>query len=542
MKVNNVKTIGFRKFEKEFETQLYDVTTITGGNTKGKTNILYAIIWAFLGTNLTGDERAWLGNKKSDDCYVEVKFTDNSNVEHTLVRYKNKYDNKKNFIVLDNKKAEPEDLQAFYGEKKLFLSILNPNYFINKQPAEQKELINKYLPQVDISSVYEKIESSEKKYLEGIPKNIIDYLKELNSTKKIHEDKIKNLVGKIEYAENVVNTIVEEKRTFEKDEELSLARQELSFLTSNNSLLDKEKQQKIVENLQNQVIQMEKQINELDTKMQNGKKIYLSIKSNADVCCPMCEQKIQDESKITTIKNMKKDLESAFENKQQLEKDIVDIKNKMIQEKCKLHALDGTPNVDNEKRIAEVDAQIKSLEQEQLEVAKFNNTILLTQKNIDNAKNDIEAFKRQINECRTLIDNVKQTKEIAQKLYINYIEEKMKFATQHLKNVKIKYYTILKDNGELKEDFIITYNNNELKNLSRSETIATSIELCNMFNKISRVNLPLFIDDSESCADYNFTEDYSNDTQILIARVEKGKDLKVSDGYLENVEYLQQAA
>ena len=238
---------------------------------------------------------------------------------------------------------------------------------------------------------------------------------------------------------------------------------------------------------------------------------------------------------------MKKDLEGAFENKQQLEKDLVDIKNKMIKERCKLHALDSTPNIENEKHIAEVEAQIKMLEQEQVEIEKYNNSILLKQNNINGAKHDIDGFKKQISECRLLIDNVKKTRNITQKLYINYIEEKMKFATQHLKNVKIKYYTVLKDSGELKEDFIITYNNNELKNLSRSETIATSIELCNMFNKISGVNIPLFIDDSESCADYNFAQEYSKDSQILIARVEKGEDLKFQDGYLENTSYLQAA-
>ena len=541
MRINYLKTIGFRKFEKEFETNLYDITTITGGNTKGKTNILYAIIWAFLGTNLTGDDRVWLGNKKSEDCYVELRFTDNSNNEHTLVRYKNKYDNSKNFVALDNKKAEPEDLQVFFSDKKLFLSILNPNYFITKTPAEQKELINKYLPSVDITTVYEKLDSTEKRYLEGVPKNIIDYLKDLNTTKKMYEDKIKNLNGKIEYAENVVNTPIEEKKIFVKDEELSLARQELSFLSTNNSLFDKEKQKKIVDNLQNQISQMERQINDLDTKMKTGKKIYLSIKNESDVCCPMCEQKIQNESKLATIKNMKKDLEGAFANKQQLEKDIVDIKSKMTAERCKLHALEGTPDIENEKNIESVKAQIKSLEQEKLEIEKYNNSILLKQNNINGAKHDIETFKKQISECQSLIDNVKQTKDITQKLYINYIEEKMKFATRHLKNVKIRYYTVLKDSGELKEDFIITYNNNELKNLSRSETIATSIELCNMFNKISGVNIPLFIDDSESCADYNFAQEYSKDTQILIARVEKGQDLKLQDGYMENTNYLQAA-
>ena len=48
-------------------------------------------------------------------------------------------------------------------------------------------------------------------------------------------------------------------------------------------------------------------------------------------------------------------------------------------------------------------------------------------------------------------------------------------------------------------------------------------------NVPTNTNFPLFIDDSESCADYNFIEDYANNSQILIARVEKGKDLTISD-------------
>ena len=47
-------------------------------------------------------------------------------------------------------------------------------------------------------------------------------------------------------------------------------------------------------------------------------------------------------------------------------------------------------------------------------------------------------------ECSKLLENIKETKDVAQKLYINYIEEKMKFATKHLKNVSIKYYKVSK--------------------------------------------------------------------------------------------------
>lgn len=537
MKITYIKTKGFRKFEGEFETNLYDITNVTGGNTKGKTNILYAIIWAFLGTNITGDDKVFLGNKKVDDCYVKLKFIDNLGEEHILERYKNKFNNDNNFILLDNKRVEQKTIGKFYNEKKLLLSIFNPSYFINKSTSEQKELIDKYLPQLDISTVYNKLDDSEKIYLEGIPSNMKEYLKDLNSNKLINENEIEILKGKIAYAKNITTTHIEERRIFEKEEELSLARQELSFLLVDETEVHKAKQQKIVSNLEKQILDIEKQINELTMQMMKGKKIYLSIKNENMSYCPMCEQKIENVSKETTVKKMKLELEEFYLKRSKLEENIKDLKSKLVIEKCKLHSFDRKENVEKIKQIEEVKKQIHSLEQEKLEIERQNNSIDVIQKNVNIAQEDIKTFEMQIEEKSKILDNIKETKKVAQKLYINYLEEKMKFATKHLKNVKIRYYTILKETGELKDDFIITYNDNELKNLSRSEHIAASLELCNMFNKISNANLPLFIDDSESCADYNFIEEYSNDSQVIIARVEKGQELKIEGENFEQEIY-----
>jgi len=541
MKITYLKTIGFRKNEKEFETKLFDITNITGGNTKGKSNILYAIIWAFLGTNLTGDDKVWLGNKNTDNCYVELDFIDNQGDTHKIIRYKNRYDNKKNFIMLDNNPAEPEDLQKFYGDKKLFLSILNSNYFINKKPAEQKELLDKYLPNIDISSVYNNLSEEEKQNLEGCPKNILNYLKELNSNKKMYEDKIKIVLGQIEYAEKILDTDIEEKKEFKKVEELSLARQELSFLTSNKSSINKSTQEKIITELNNQIQKLQQQIEDLSIKMQTDKSQYLTIKNKPNSCCNLCGQTLPDENKSILIKNLKEQLEEIFLQKTKQEQELLNLKSKLTIEKCKLYSLENSSENEKAKQITTVQEQIHLLEQEQLEIEKFNNAISIKQNNINLAKQDIEKFKKQIQNFEHLIDNIKQAKNIAQKLYINYIEEKMKFATKHLKNVNIRYYSVLKESGELKDDFIITYKETEIKNLSRSENIAASLELSNMFNQISKINLPLFIDDSESCADYNFIEDYSKNTQILIAQVIKGEDLKIEDYYIKNNEYLQVA-
>lgn len=529
MKINYIKTIGFRKNKETFETNLYDITSITGGNTKGKTNILYAIIWGFLGTNLTGDEKEWLGNKNSDDCLVELHFTDNFNIPHILVRYKNKYDNSKNFIMLDGKTANQKDIQSFYGDKKLFLSILNPNYFISKKPAEQKELLDKYLPEIDISIVYDKLDNTEKALLESCPKNILEFISELNENKRITETKIGNLQGKIEYAQNIINsTVIEAEKTFEKAEELKFARMELSSLEAENTFT-KTRQENIVNDLNNQIVDKEKQIQDLTTNMKAGKQKYLQLKAEPISYCPTCKQVLNQEGKLITINNMRTELEIAFETKQKLDIELMDLKSKHATERCKLHALESKSNLEREKHIEDLRSQIQELEQEQLEIERFNSSILSKKHTIDGAENDISLFSSQIMECSKLLKNIKETKDVAQKLYINYIEEKMKFATKHLKNVSIKYYKVSKDDGVIKEDFIILHNGNELKSISRSETIATSLELCNMLNIVAKTNFPLFIDDSESCADYNFIEDYSNGTQILIARVEKGKDLTISD-------------
>lgn len=577
MKVNYVKTKGFRKFKEIFETDLYDVTNITGKNRSGKSNLLYAVVNIILGTNLSGDEKACLINKKCDSSYGELHFTDNNGVKHVLVRGKNKYSNKGNFLALDGKPITQTELISFYKDKKLFLSIINPLYFLSKKPAEQKEMVDKYLSDIRPKEIFDRLNvntqkaliekyytnkeksfetlspeeqtefinfnmfnicmdiaysnlsKKEKSLLEGVPSDIPSYITELNSDIKRVDSQISSLNGKIEYAENIANEKLPKYKTFEKDEELSLAQQELAFLNTNEKLVDKENQKKVVERLEQDILSKETEFNELEQSMKSGKKTYLSIKNGTNCTCPTCNQKIQDESKSITIQNMYNDLVSKFDKRNLLETQIKDLKSKHAIERCKYHALEGNPTVDKQKRIAVVEENIKSLEQEKQEIQKFNNEIAIKEKNINTAKADIEKFNSEKQEKNKLIDNLNNTKKVAQKLYIGYIEEKMKLAKEYLKDVNIKFYSVLKTTGEIKEDFIITYKNNPLSDLSRSETIATALEFANMFNKISRANFPIFIDDYESCADYDFISEYAKDTQLIVSKVEKGHPLKIAD-------------
>lgn len=583
MKVNYVKTIGFRKFENEFETKLYDITSITGQNRSGKSNVLYAVINILLGTNLSGDEKACLINKNCDASYGELHFTDNRGIEHILIRVKNRTNSKKNILTLDGKNVTQNELTSFYKDKKLFLSICNPLYFLNKKPAEQKEMVDKYLEDIKPIEIFNKLSEEEKQKLidrhikdkesfkvltnkekqntinlemrnifmdiaydnldidernklEGIPNDMTTFISELNADIKNYEAKINMTDGKINYAQNIVDTKLLPYKTFEKDVELSLARQEFAFLSSNQDIINKEKQKDIVESLEKNILNKETEIVELEKSMQEGKKKYLAIKNCEINECPTCKQHIEDVSRANTIQNMKISLTKDFERKNLLETQKADLKSKFVIERCKYHSFDGEATIEKSKKIATIQETIRQLENEQLEIEKYNQEIKTKENLIASAKQDISNFNKEKTEYKKYIDNVTEIKKIAQKLYISYIEEKMKLAKQYLKDVDIKFYSVLKTTGEIKEDFIITYKNQALSDLSRSETIATALEFANMFNKIAKTNFPIFIDDYESCADYDFVNEYSEDAQILIAKVEKGTNLSITDYYNETAQ------
>ena len=578
MKIDYIKTKGFRSHEEIFETDLYDITNITGKNRSGKSNILYAIINIVLGTNLSGDEKQCLINKKCDTSYGELHFTDNTGMKHTIIRSKNRFDNKGNMLLLDGKPVTQTELVSFYKDKKLFLSIINPLYFLSKKPADQKELVDKYLSDIKPKEIFDRLskeeqnlllekyykeqdktfdeltedeqtrfvninmynicmdiaynnlEIEERNLLEGMPSDIPTYVNDFNKEIKRAEATIATIDGKIEYADKFITDELPKKKSFEKEEELTLASQELSFLSTNQDIENKEKQKQLIERMEKDILAKENEFSDLENKMKKGKQVYLSIKSGACSKCPTCEQQIADENKMVTIQNMKKELEGYFDRSNLLKTMISDLKSSFTIERCKFHALEGDSTVEKTKRIAVVKEDIKRLENEKLQIEKYNGQIDMQIKQMESARNDIIKFKKEKKAQSDIIDNLNKAKKVAQKLYIAYIEEKMKLAREYLKDVNIKFYSVLKTTGEIKEDFIIEYKNHPLSDLSRSETIATALEFANMFNKISKVNVPIFIDDYESCADYDFIKDYAKDTQLIIARVSKGESLKIADG------------
>ena len=530
MKILSLKTNGFRKFAEEFKTNFYnDTTYIFGGNHQGKTNVLFAIVWAMLGSNLTGDERVCFAHKSKSEYYVELVFEDNQNVKHTIIRYKNKYDNGKNFLTLDGKIAKQEDLINFYHNKNLFLAIMNLSYFVGLQPAKQKELIDKYLPDVDIKSVYDKLSEEDKKILNVVPTNVKLYIGELDSEIKFMDNKITNLKGQIEYAEKITNESLQKPSEFEKQQELDFAIQELEQLKSDNTINEKADLQKKLKELQDEELELNLEINKIEKDLQAGKKIYESMLNEKECCCPTCKQKLTDSSKVIATKQYRNDLITLFDKQNKLKERYKQKHFDKFACEGKIYSLENTKTTVSAETLKQLEENIKTLELEKQDNIKLQNEYSIKLDNIKKAKTDIEKFNNEINLLNKSIIETQNQSTIAKQLYFNCIKEKMQAADMYLKDVKIRFYKVIKATGEIKDDFVITYKDKDFSTLSRSEKIAASLEIANMLNKITKLNVPLFIDDSESYPDFDFISMYK-DTQIIIAQVKKGRALRITNG------------
>lgn len=530
MKILSLKTNGFRKFAGDFEANFYNKTTyIFGGNHQGKTNILFAIVWALFGSNLTGDEKVYLGNRSKDEFYVELKFIDNKNETHTIVRYKNKYDSKKNFLTLDGKLAKQEDLKDFYYDRNLFLAIINLSYFVGLQPAKQKELIDKYLPNVDIKTVYEKLSSEDKEILKDIPINVKKYITELDNEIKFMENKISNLRGQIDYAEKITGEIVKIPPKFEKQEELDLSIQELEHLKSDRNIDDRKNLKTKLEELQNEELELTIEINKIENELQSGKKTYEEMQKQAECYCPTCNQLLNDKSKVIATKQFRNNLIDLFNKQTKLKERYKQKHFDRVACEGKIFTLESSSNSISAETLKQLENNITLLEQEKQEKQKLYSEYLAKVEGIKKSKADIDILSNQIILLNKSIEETNKQNEVAKKLFFNCIKEKMQAADKYLKDVKIRFYKVTKSTGEIKDDFVITYKDKDFSNLSRSEKIAASLEIANMLNKVAKLNAPLFIDDSESCPDFDFKSMY-NDNQLFIAQVKKGHPLSFVNG------------
>ena len=247
--ITRLALTGFKCFEDTVTFDFGDMTFITASNGQGKSSIADAIAFAFVGTPFFGDKGLdRLQNKNMQEMTVSVDFVDDKGKSHNLTRTRKRDTS----IAYDGITVRQSDLNSIFGGRDIFLSILNPLYFINVLGESGKELFEKLLPVVRHEDVMAALPASSQEILadksllspEVFIKNRRSELKELNDTlisyrgqKELQDFQREERTAKLE-----------ELRAYMDD--ISAELEELSMLRDEGR--NPEDEQRILENLRRQ--------------------------------------------------------------------------------------------------------------------------------------------------------------------------------------------------------------------------------------------------------------------------------------------------
>ncbi|HBH95474.1 MAG TPA: hypothetical protein DDX91_06955 [Ruminococcaceae bacterium] len=165
--ITRLTLTGFKCYKDTTSFDFGDTTFITASNGQGKSSIADAIAFAFVGTPFFGDKGLdRLQNKFANEMTVSVDFADNNGENHNLTRSRKR---DATSITYDGITVRQSDLNEAFGGKNVFLSILNPLYFIDVLGDSGKSLLEKLLPTVKHEDVLASLPSSTQEILRDQP-------------------------------------------------------------------------------------------------------------------------------------------------------------------------------------------------------------------------------------------------------------------------------------------------------------------------------------------------------------------------------------
>ncbi len=153
--ITGLRLAGFKSFAQPTELSFGNPTVITGGNGRGKTSIADAIAYAVTGLPFFAERNIDRLHSETDpELFVTLRFVDDKGAAHELTR---SHKGSRTGIVYDGQELRQLDLTEMFGEKDVFLSILNPLYFIEELGEEGKNLLQRYLPMIPQEKVLEEL-------------------------------------------------------------------------------------------------------------------------------------------------------------------------------------------------------------------------------------------------------------------------------------------------------------------------------------------------------------------------------------------------
>lgn len=210
---------GFKAFSGQMRVAFGDPTVITGGNGRGKSSLADAIAFAITGLPFFGERK--LDQLHSDDnpeLHIRMRFVDENGAIHELARSRSK---SRMEITYDGCEIRQRDLWDMFGERDVFLSILNPLYFIEELGDDGKRLLERYLPLIPQETVMEQLSEDTRRALQDL-----DLVSPEGRVKKLRED-IRDMENAVTYLQGQQDMAELQRQDLEKEVARLTARVEL---------------------------------------------------------------------------------------------------------------------------------------------------------------------------------------------------------------------------------------------------------------------------------------------------------------------------
>lgn len=163
--ITSLMLSGFKSYEESTELVFGNPTVITGGNGRGKSSIADAIAFAVTGCPFFGERGIdRLHNENNPDVAIRMCFVDETGTLHELNRTRRK---NRMTITYDGYEIRQLDLADLFGERDVFLSILNPLYFVEELGEDGKKLLERYLPTIPHETVLSQLSEPVREHLKN---------------------------------------------------------------------------------------------------------------------------------------------------------------------------------------------------------------------------------------------------------------------------------------------------------------------------------------------------------------------------------------
>ena len=578
MKITGITLTDFRNHKKPASYVFGDVSYIIGHNGTGKTTVAHGICYALYGVSYYGEQKIErLMNETAAGTQARLDFIDQNGTSHTLVRSRS---GDKTTLLLDSYTVRQSDIDRMFCDKETFLSMFNPTFLAERSGERGRELILRYLKPVapetvlaGLGSFREDLDGFDlmRESPEALMKNCREAIRCTERQAAVLEGNISSIQEAVSTAGQKLASLYAEKSETEnrlsalqtaqfRDIDMDDLTIQCDFLRQ--KLMEESGEDDRISALQLQIAQTRQktyasqytqaqtetqaEIRILSQKFKALKERYQTLRPG--IQCPTCLVRVTDQS-LSEIKNsMAAELQSLLAKGRGLidrgrELEELDRKARDVFEQFQS---DDIRRLSEElaalKRQAkpnrgEIHAQLTHLEEQM----RYGNLTEEEYRELSALQAEAAGIEAKISAVKELADEQKLADALAEKAafdmqaekyrrtlaaLVEYVCKRTELAVQQLTmpHTAIQLYDVARSTGEMINVFRFTYNGRDYSALSLSEKTLAGLELAAMMRRLTGIDCPVCIDNTESIAAFH-AEDMPS--QTLLLRFIKGRPLTV---------------